>query len=144
MEEIEQVVLLGFLYVLARIDLKKKELPLILLGICGAAGVFFSRGAAFLTFSEMLGGMCVGGFLLVCALVMKEGIGAGDGLLFCATGVYLGLWRNLFLLFLSSLLCAAAGGVLLLGKKCTRKENLAFAPFVLAADVLMLALLLQL
>ncbi len=141
MVQVEQTVLLGFLYVLAVADLKKKEIPLVLLGSCGAAGVVFSWQSSAMSLAEMAGGICIGGFLLLCALVMKEGVGVGDGLLFCATGVYLGMWQNLFLLFLSTLLCAAAGGMLVLRKKCTRKESLAFAPFVLVANVGMLLLM---
>ncbi len=141
MKQIEQIVLLGFLYVLARIVYKTKAHPLILLGGFGAAGLVFSRSAGVLSPLNMIGGVCVGVFLLLCALAMKEGIGVGDGLLFCATGIYLGLWQNLFLLFLSVLFCATAGGMLVIKKKCTRKASLAFAPFVLAADVAMLALM---
>lgn len=139
MKQMEQIVLLGFLYVLARFDHKTKELPLVLLGCFGAAGLVFSRSADLLSLENMVGGVCVGVFLLLCALVMKEGVGVGDGLLFCATGIYLGLWQNLLLLFLSVLLCATAGGMLVIRKRCTRKASLAFVPFVLAADVVMLA-----
>lgn len=130
--------LLGFLFVFAWFDLKKRELPLLLLGICGAVGALIFRMTDTLAWQDLLGGLCVGGGMLLFALVSKESIGMGDGLLFCVTGIYLGVWQNLLLLFGAVLFCAAAGAVLLIRKKCTRKQQLPFAPFVLAADVALL------
>lgn len=135
-----EVLLLGFLFVFAWIDVKKYELPLVLSGICGAVGIAVSIGTNTFSPAEMMGGIAVGCGLLLCALGAKESIGAGDGLLFCATGIYLGLWRNLMLLFCAVVICAAVGMVLLICRKCSRKQSLPFAPFVLAADVLMLIL----
>ncbi len=135
---IENCVLLGSLAALAWIDVKKKELPISLLGTSGAAGLLLCLLTKELSLSGMLGGMCIGGILCVCALVSRDNIGLGDGFLFVVTGIYLGLWGNLVLLFLAVISCAAAGGILVLLKKCTRKQTLPFAPFVLAADVALL------
>lgn len=134
-------ILLVFLFVFAWIDLKKRELSLILLGVCGALGVMIFWKADTLLWSDVLGGMCIGGGLLLFALASEESVGLGDGLLFCVTGIYLGLWRNLFLLFGAVLFCTAVGAVLLMKKKYTRKQQIPFAPFVLAADVALLFLL---
>jgi len=131
-------VLLGVLFVFAGMDVKKRELSLLLLGICGAFGVILFLMTDELLWQELLGGLCVGGGMLLFALVSKESVGVGDGLLFCVTGIYLGLWQNLLLLFGAVLFCAAAGAVLLLRKKCTRKQQIPFAPFVLIADVALL------
>ncbi|MCD7981894.1 MAG: prepilin peptidase [Clostridiales bacterium] len=133
-----EILLLGFLFVFAWMDLKKLELPLLLLGVCGAVGALVLLGTDTFSLKEMLGGLCVGGGLLLCALGTKESVGSGDGLLFCVTGIYLGLWQNLMLLFFAVVICAAIGVVLLTGGKCSRKQSLPFAPFVLAADVLLL------
>ncbi|MCD8151889.1 MAG: prepilin peptidase [Clostridiales bacterium] len=138
--QVSECVLLGFLFILAWIDLKKKEVPVILAGACGAEGLWISCFLTDLSWGEMLGGSCVGGILLLSALATRESIGVGDGLVFCATGLYLGLWQNIELLLLAAVSCGAVGGVLLLGRKCTRKERLPFLPFVLAAWVGMLAL----
>ena len=135
-----EILLLGFLFVFAWMDVKKRELPLILLGICGAAGILVLLCTDTFSLTGMLGGIGVGGGLLLCALGAKESIGSGDGLLFCVTGIYLGLWQNLMLLFCAVVICAGFGLVLLIGKKCSRKQSLPFAPFVLAADVLMLVI----
>ncbi|MCD7866526.1 MAG: prepilin peptidase [Clostridiales bacterium] len=130
--------LLVFLFFFAWTDLKKRELPMLLLGICGLFGILFLQMTDTLVWQELLGGLCVGGGMLLFALASKESVGVGDGLLFCVTGIYLGLWQNLLLLFGAVLFCAAAGAVLLLRKKCTRKQQIPFAPFVLIADVALL------
>ncbi len=134
-------ILLCALAVLARIDIRRKELPLPLLGICAGVGLVLCPVTGDLSLAGLLGGVCVGGVLLLGALVSRESIGIGDGLLFVVTGIYLGLWKNLVLLFLAVAACAVVGLVLVLTKKCTRKQSLPFAPFVLASDVAMLILM---
>ncbi len=134
-------ILLLALFALAWTDMKKQEFPLPLLGVCAAAGVLLCLITKEPSLSGVLGGICVGGVLLLCGLAGRESIGLGDGMMFLVTGIYLGLWRNLMLLFFASLSCAAVGLILVLSKKCARKQRLPFAPFVLVSDVVMLALL---
>ncbi|MCD8366247.1 MAG: prepilin peptidase [Clostridiales bacterium] len=139
MTRIDQSILLAFLFVFAWVDNRRKEMPLFLLGICGATGILLSRLSAGRSWRDILGGVCVGCLLLVFSLVIKESIGLADGLLLSAVGTYLGLWQNLQLLCAATMVCGVMGGILLLAKKCTRKEKLAFAPFVLVSYVMMLA-----
>ncbi len=138
---IANTALLAALAVLALCDIKKKEFPLPFLGICAAAGLILCPVTGEPSPAAVVGGICVGGILLLCAAASRESIGFGDGLLFVVTGIYLGLWRNLMLLFFAALLCALAGLFLVLVKKRSRKESLPFAPFVLLSDVLLLALM---
>ncbi len=138
---IAKCILLCALAAFAWIDIKKREIPLFLLGASAAAGLLLCVVTGSPSRAGLFGGILVGGILLLCALVSRESIGIGDGLLFLVTGIYLGLWGNLVLLFLAAVLCALAGLALVLAKKYTRKQSLPFAPFVLAADVAMLALM---
>ncbi len=134
----ENCALLVVLSAFAWTDIRKQEFPLFLLIAGGAAGavLYFARRAY--SPLTLLGGVCVGGMLLLGALLSGGRIGVGDGLLFCVTGLYLGLWGNLSLLFAASIFCAVAGLVLVATKRGTRKQSLPFAPFVLAADVALL------
>ncbi len=134
------IVLLCALAALSRFDIKKKELPLPLLGAGAAAGLIICLTTGEPSLYGMLGGICIGGLLLLGALVSRESIGIGDGLLFVVTGIYLGFWENLVLLFLAAAACAVTGLILMLAKKYTRKHSLPFVPFVLASDLAMLML----
>ncbi len=139
---LENIILLCALAAFSWVDIKKKELPLLLLGACAAAGLILCLATGEPSLTGMLGGICVGGVLLLCALASRESIGTGDGLLFIVTGIYLGLWKNLMLLFFAAAACAVFGLIMMLTKKFTRKHAFPFVPFVLASDVAMLVLML--
>lgn len=134
---IQECVLLGFLFVLAWTDWKRQEISLIVLALSGCCGILLRRAEGNLQWEQIAGGMLVGAGLLLWAFCTRESVGTGDALLFISTGIYLGLWQNLLLLFLSSLCASACGVILLLGKRCTKNGRIPFVPFVLAADVLM-------
>lgn len=57
--------------------------------------------------------MAVGGFLLLLSVAARKAVGQGDGWFFVVSGIYLGFWRNLALLWGSLLLCLLTGGVML-------------------------------
>lgn len=137
---VKNSVMLGFLFVLAWIDWKKRELPLTLLGMFACCGILLELMDSGVSWKGMLGGALVGGILLVAALFTGESVGTGDALLFCAAGIYLGVWQNLLLLFLSSVCAAVCAMILFLKKRCSKKARIPFVPFVLTADVLMQAL----
>ncbi len=137
MKMIQECVLLGFLFVLAWTDWKRQEISLIVVALSGCCGILLRRTAGDFQWEQIAGGMLVGAGLLLWALCTRESVGTGDALLFVSTGIYLGLWQNLLLLFLSSLCAAACGLILLLKKRCTKGGRIPFVPFVLAADVLM-------
>ena len=78
-------------------------------------------------------GMFVGGtFILVCMMVSKGGIGAGDLKLFAVIGLYFG-FQGLFQIMLYSLLLSSVWSIgLLLFRKAKLKSTLPMAPFILA------------
>ena len=80
------------------------------------------------------------GWLYVAAAIEAVlWIGKGDGLTFMITGIYLGLWRNLCLLWFSLILCSLWGaGLMVLGRmgwKQVKKKELPFLPFVFPVGV---------
>lgn len=134
---LQECVLLVFLFVLAWTDWKSQEISLIVLALSGSCGILLRRMAGNFQWEQVAGGMLVGAGLLLWAFCTWESVGIGDALLFVCTGIYLGLWQNLLLLFLSSLCAAICGLVLILMRKRTKSERIPFVPFVLIADVLM-------
>ena len=80
------------------------------------------------------------GLLLLFISKKSDGaIGKGDGLTFMITGIYLGLWRNLCLLWFSLILCSLWGaGLMVIGRmgwKQVKKKELPFLPFVFPVGV---------
>ena len=136
-----QVSQLLFLYLCAREDYQSKKLWMPCFLVFGSAGMvefFFLRPFSLCC---MLAGMGIGLAILLFSYMSRGMMGAGDGWLFCITGIYSGGDRNLALLILAGWLCA---GYILLGilrKKYHRKDKIAFAPFVLVAQVILLCLM---
>lgn len=131
-------VLLGVLTLLAMIDLKTETVPVYILLSATVAGiVLYHYGKPFSLYS-LVGGIALGGGLLLIAVLTKEKIGIGDGLVFCMTGVFLGAGRNLALLMMASVLSAGTAGFLLLLRKCSRQNRIPFVPFILFADAVMM------
>lgn len=63
--------------------------------------------------ADISAAMAIGGALLLLAAVTGEAIGKGDGWFFVVSGIYLGFWRNLALLWGSLILSIILGGVIL-------------------------------
>ena len=124
--------------ILAGIDLKRKIIPNLILGVgFGVRSVlllyecFFSPEtiqASFLT--AVLGFLFGLFFLLLLSFITKHGIGYGDVKMFAWLGFCMGLSDTYNILFYSVLAAAVAGVYLLLVKKAERKQELPFAPFV--------------
>lgn len=128
-----------YLAAAAMLDIKKRALPVVLIGAGfvtgGAAQLLFGT----LTLPEIFAGCIPGGLMLLLALLTKEAVGYGDGAMLISTGAFLGLAYNLLLLAAALLLAALTGIVLLAAKKIRRKESVPFIPFLLAGEVFLLA-----
>ena len=97
--------------------------------------VFLHGNNTQLTLWEIILGAMVGGVLLVISRAAEGEIGAGDGMLFLVTGIYLGFWKNVALFLGSLMLCSICGIGYLMVKKIRWQEGkrleLPFLPFVL-------------
>lgn len=138
LEGIRMIVLLVSLFLCAWIDWKTERVsvPLLLLG--GMAAVLLHLFAQEESVFYLMTGMSVGIALLLYSLVTHESIGYGDGCLFVMTGLFLGIWENLVLLLLASVLAGIGSAVLLFFRKKKKKERIPFVPFVFTAYVLLL------
>ncbi len=136
-----QVSQLLFLYLCAREDYRSRKLwvsRFLIFGVIGVVEFFFLRS---FNWRLLLTGVGIGLVILLFSYMSQGMVGPGDGWLFSITGIYSGGDRNLALLILSGWLCA---GYILLGilrKKYHRKDKIAFAPFVLVAQVILLGLM---
>ncbi len=125
-----KVVLAAVLLVLAIIDLKKKQIPVVV--VLAVTGVLLLIGIPlqYVHLLNVTAGILSGMILIVIAKVTKEAIGIGDGFVFVMLGAGLGVISSLLILFYALLLASIVSGVLLVIKRVSKKSRMPFIPFV--------------
>ncbi|MDE6087693.1 MAG: A24 family peptidase [Oscillospiraceae bacterium] len=122
----------------AWIDFKVKKIPnvvfLLLLGV-RTIGIMIEIAyypeALFQILLDAFSGLLTGGLItMVCRLISRGGLGAGDVKLFALTGYYFGIIPTMNILFYTTFLSAVFAGFLLISKKAKMKSTLALGPFV--------------
>lgn len=81
-----------------------------------------------------------GGMFLICYGITRGGIGAGDVKLLAVLGYWMGGGAIFTVIFLTVLSAALGGGMGLLFRKVSLKQEMPFAPFVLAGTILTMML----
>ena len=137
-DSIGTLILLWFLYCCAREDYRLKLLSVRRFWVFGGMGVIWFLISKSFSWMELAGGVGLGLVLLFAAYVSKEQLGAGDAWIFFISGIFLGEKENMRLLMCSLIICGIYSIGILLLKRRSRKERIAFAPFVLGAEVLLL------
>lgn len=115
-------------------DIKTKRIQIWWLLLCLIPAALLWMMGKELEAWEIFGGIAVGAVLLVVSRCTKEAIGYGDGLIFIVTGVYLGMWENLRLLFTSLIFALLFSVVEVIARKKSTKDEIAFIPFVWIAQ----------
>ena len=136
-----QLCCVGYLCYLSVLDIQKRRLPEGLL----AAGVGIAAGVAALRifwgfgpFLLGLAGAAVGGGFLWISKVTDEAFGYGDSILIIALGLFLGLWKLLYLLMAAFGLSAIFSMVMMKRQNFQRTTTMPFVPFFGAAYVVLL------
>lgn len=134
-------IFIGFLFMSAVFDIRNRKIPSVLIWsffviMTGYRIVMIVRGMT--SFAEIIGLLLPGILLLILSRISNE-IGNGDGLLVIATGCYLGGIRNIGMVFLAFLLAAFTAIALLIGARSMRNKKIAFAPFLLAASLIVIS-----
>jgi leader peptidase (prepilin peptidase)/N-methyltransferase len=133
----------NFIFLLGVIDLKHRRIPNLYVD---AALIFRSIFIIVQGFTEKnLGelvccsfvGFAVGGLVSGFAYVVShKGIGAGDVKMFAVIGYFAGGIAAVDILTYSTLFCCICGIVLLVTKKCGKKDSIPMAPFAYAGTML--------
>lgn len=122
-----------FLGVCSFFDIRKKEIPLILIitALLSAAGfTLWQIGAEKVSVMEAGVSLLPGLFMLAISFGTKEKVGYGDGLLLIISGLCLG-FHQCFLGLCIALLCSSAAALFLLTLHKVKKDSgIAFAPFL--------------
>ncbi len=129
---IQKGILLGVFVVAAWNDWKEQKIHLYLLSGAAILGIFCYIFAGNLTVAELAGGVLTGIILTGISLLGNGCIGAGDGVMFIVSGIFLGFRNNLRLLLGALLLSGIVAFYLLVIKKKDANMRMPFLPFVLA------------
>lgn len=114
-------------------DIRSRKVSVIRLAVFTVLGIALNVIKAYQPIWSMLSGMAIGLLVIFFAKVSREGIGYGDGVLFIASGAFLGFNDNLRLLLFSLIFAAVTGGICLLMRRKNIKSEMPFIPFVLGA-----------
>lgn len=134
-EKIVKLLVLFLLLINSFLDWRKRKVSLLSLGGFGAVGIGLNLWLGYQSIAEAAGGVALGILLLAAAFFSQEAIGFGDGLLICITGIYLGFWENLSLLFTGVVCC---GGILCISVVAGRlklADRVPLVPFLLIAFI---------
>ena len=93
-----------------------------------------------LVISAAAGLILSGGMFLICYVIAKGGIGAGDVKLLAVLGYWMGGGAVFTAIFLTVLSAAVYSGIGLFLRKVSLKQEMPFAPFVLAGTILTIML----
>lgn len=125
------LILSSVLIIISFIDLDHKIIPNRLAAIIFVWGFMWQIILPEISWLNALAGSLIGGGLLILAAVLsKGGMGGGDIKLMLAAGFILGAPMTGVALFLSFLSGALAGLTLIIFKRVSRKEKIAFGPFL--------------
>ena len=145
---IRYLILYWFLAGIAWIDSREKRIPnQLLLYLAGARSVillieclWYQEYWKSILISAGGGFLLGGGMFLLCFVIARQGIGAGDVKLMAVLGYCMGAGAIITAIFLSVLAAALYGVGALLLKKASLKQEVPFAPFVLVGTILTILL----
>lgn len=108
--------------------------------ICGAAIMLRADNGMIIVGDSLAGGLLSGGAFLLCYVISKRRMGAGDVKLAALMGLYLGGGYTLRALMTGVLSCAVYSAVQIIRKKMTVHDGVAMAPFLYFGTVVSLIL----
>lgn len=122
-------------------DLRYRKIPMWLYTIFGLGGIIINFLWTKVGWWEVLSALLPGFLLLLLTKCTRGAIGAGDGLFFLVSAVYLGFWNTIELLLYGLIFCGiCCMGIMAWGFMAgvnVRKWRLPFLPFLLPAWILM-------
>lgn len=132
-ENITSAALLIFMAVAAYQDWKEKQINVYIFLVAASVGIVLRVGVQEESVWSMLAGVAVGIVILLLAWLTGGSVGAGDGLMFMVSGIFLEFWENINLLMTSLTIAGVVALFMIAVKKKGRKYRLPFVPFMLVA-----------
>ena len=118
-------------------DIKRKTIPVLPLMAGGVMGVVLHVMYGRIDACSRACGMIPGAAAYLLSILTHEMIGKGDALLLMVTGVYMGFWGNLFMIWIGLILAGVGGAVAVAFFKKGRNSELPFVPFLTLACLIL-------
>lgn len=128
-----EVIFFIFLCLCSVFDIRKREIPLVILiaGILAGLGIDLWQIWKGLELAAEIGAALLPGtFFLLLSFCTREKVGYGDGLLLIIMGLFLGFGRCFLVLCISLVFSSAFALILLVFRKAGRNSRLPFLPFL--------------
>ena len=119
-EEVKSAIILLYLGILAGMDVRKRQISLVLTGVLFLAGIGWQILVEQTSWLEWLLSLLPGAGFLTLSYISREQVGYGDGLLLLTVGI---------------ILCSVLCGVLLMRKKIRKQDSIPLVPFLLLGFV---------
>lgn len=132
---IQSYVLLGILGLHSIEDIRDKKITISVSLLAGIVGVLLHLLFQKESIYSMLLGMAAGAGILLLSLCSQGRLGAGDGIVFMMTGLYLGAAGNLILMFLSFALAGIWGISMLCLGRIGKNDRIPLIPFLFVSYV---------
>ena len=136
----EWLSLLGILGFFSVEDMRKRSVQLVALLAAAITGVVMHLYFGRISIWSLLGGLAVGAIMYGISILSQERIGKGDALLIAVTGIFLGFWGNLLVLWIATLLAMCAGIAAIVFFQKGKNYELPFIPFVFASYLIYLSI----
>lgn len=134
----------GFLFLLLVLtcikDFEKRIIPDSIVIAVIAGGICFSAVSKSIMFIDAITGSIVTAFIFwFVSFITKGGIGMGDVKLFAGTALYMGLWKSMSAIAVSTLISGFYAIILVLINPKNREKTIPFAPFILIGTLAAIA-----
>ena len=134
-EEVKSAIILLYLGILAGMDVRKRQISLVLTGVLFLAGIGWQILVEQTSWLEWLLSLLPGAGFLTLSYISREQVGYGDSLLLLTVGIWLGFGQTFGVLTLGLILCSVLCGVLLMRKKIRKQDSIPLVPFLLLGFV---------
>lgn len=125
------IVITIFLILSTLIDLRKKEVNILLCISVALVGLIYEIFISKTDILSIILGILPGIFLMLTSIVTNEEIGKGDAAVLSTIGIFLGLKKTIWVLIYALFSTIIIGGILLLIRKKNKKYKIPFVPFIL-------------
>lgn len=125
------IVITIFLILSTLIDLRKKEVNILLCISVALVGLIYEIFISKTDILSIILGILPGIFLMLTSIVTNEEIVKGDAAILSTIGIFLGLKKTILVLIYALFSTIIIGGILLLIRKKNKKYKIPFVPFIL-------------